>query len=277
VWAATVVLTAFMLGIAIGAMLAARWTPRHAGRAFAAAELVVGTTGILLVWTLPAFEAAIAQWLAPLAAQGATLAGARLLLALALLLVPTIAMGTTLPFGVRMLADRDTTRALGVLYGANTFGACVAPLVAEFLLIEPLGLRGTALAGAALNVLAASLGLLHPVPDITTRPAEVAREAVPAPWRLLAAAAGAGALALALEVIWFRLLLLHAPGNRRKLCVDADAAPCRRCARRHCGTLRRPLATRMDHRRYQPGSGARLLDGLSGSGYRGRAALRDCR
>jgi len=39
VWAATVVLTAFMLGIAIGAMLASRWAPRHAGRAFAACRV----------------------------------------------------------------------------------------------------------------------------------------------------------------------------------------------------------------------------------------------
>jgi len=209
VWAATVVLTAFMLGIAIGAMLAARWAPRNAGRAFAAAELTVGITGSLLVWLLPAFEGAIAQGLAPLAEHGTALAGARLLLAFALLLIPTIAMGMTLPLGVRMLADWETTRALGLLYAANTFGACVAPLVAEYLLIQSLGLRGAALAGAGLNVLAASLGLLHGAPGVASRFAAEAR----APWRLLAAAAGAGALALALEVIWFRLLLLHAPAT----------------------------------------------------------------
>ena len=209
VWAATVVLTAFMLGIAIGDMLAARWAPRHAGRAFAAAELTVAAAGSLVVWALPAFEWTIAQWLAPLEGHGAALAGARLLLALAALLVPTIAMGMTLPLGVRMLADRETTRALGGLYAANTFGACVAPLVAEFLLIEQLGLRGTALAGAGLNLLAASLGLLHPVPEIAVSTKGVAR----APRRFLAAAAAAGALALGLEVVWFRLLLLHAAGT----------------------------------------------------------------
>lgn len=209
VWAAAVVLTAFMLGIAIGAQLAARWSPRHAGRAFAVAELTVGVAGTLLVWALPALESTIAQGLAPLAANGAALAGARLLTALLTLLLPTIAMGMTLPFGVRMLADRETTRALGMLYAANTLGACVAPLTAEFLLIEALGLRGTALAAASLNILAATLGLLQPVPGVavhSNRPAQV-------PWRLLAAAAGAGALALALEVVWFRLLLLHAAGT----------------------------------------------------------------
>jgi hypothetical protein len=51
--------------------------------------------------------------------------------------------------------------------------------------------------------------LLQAVPSVavqSNRPAQV-------PWRLLAAAAGAGALTLALEVIWFRLLLLHAAGT----------------------------------------------------------------
>jgi len=209
VWAATVVLTAFMLGIAIGAMLASRWAPRHAGRAFAAAELTVGIAGSLLVWLLPAFEGAIAQGLAPLGEHGPALAAARLLVAFALLLIPTIAMGMTLPLGMRMLADRETTRALGLLYAANTFGACVAPLVAEYLLVPSLGLRGAALAAAGLNVLAATLGMLHGAPQLAPRSTAAAR----APWRLLAAAAGAGALALALEVIWFRLLLLHAPAT----------------------------------------------------------------
>jgi predicted membrane-bound spermidine synthase len=208
VWAATVVLTAFMLGIAIGALVAARWSPRHPGRAFAAAELTVAIAGTAVVWALPALESTIAQGLAPLAANGTVLAAARLLIALLALLAPTIAMGMTLPFGVRMLADRETTRALGMLYAANTLGACVAPMTAEFLLIEALGLRGTALAAASLNLLAATLALLHPVPRL---PPRLDRPSAPTvPWRLLSVAAGAGALALALEVIWFRLLLLHA-------------------------------------------------------------------
>ncbi len=209
VWAATVVLAAFMLGIAIGALVAARWSPRRPGGAFAGAELAVGAAGTLLVWALPALESTIAQGLAPLSEP--TLAGARLLISLLALLVPTIAMGMTLPFGVRMLADRETTRALGLLYAANTLGACVAPLTAEFLLIEALGLRGTAVAAAGLNVLAATLGLMHPVARLPARVEQPAASAVPS--RLLLVAAGAGALALALEVIWFRLLLLHAPAT----------------------------------------------------------------
>jgi spermidine synthase len=213
VWAGALVLTAFMLGMALGGVLAARWARwiRRPTRAFAAAEITVAVTGSLLVWTLPELEALIGQWLSPLVEHSTALAGVRLLLALAAMLVPTTAMGMTLAFGVRILAHKDTTRALGILYAANTFGACVAPLLAEYLLIGALGLRGTALVAACLNLLAAALALQHPQLPRAAQPGVATTFRWPA--RLLVAAAVAGALVLGLEVIWFRLLILYAPGS----------------------------------------------------------------
>jgi spermidine synthase len=213
VWAGALVLTAFMLGMALGGVLAARcarWI-RRPTRAFAAAEITVAVTGSLLVWTLPGLEALIGQWLSPLVEHSTVLAGVRLLLALAAMLVPTTAMGMTLAFGVRILAHKDTARALGTLYAANTFGACVAPLLAEYCLIGELGLRGTALVAACLNLLAAVLALQHPQLPRAAEPGVATTFRSPA--RLLVAAAVAGALALGLEVIWFRLLILYAPGS----------------------------------------------------------------
>jgi len=213
VWAGALVLTAFMLGMALGGVLAARWARwiRRPTLAFAAAEITVAVTGSLLVWTLPELEALIGQWLSPLVEHSTALAGVRLLLSLAAMLVPTTAMGMTLAFGVRILAHQDTTRALGILYAANTFGACVAPLLAEYHLIGALGLRGTALVAACLNLLAAVVALRHPQ---LPRAAEAGMATnVRSPARLLAAAAAAGALALGLEVVWFRLLILHAMGS----------------------------------------------------------------
>jgi len=213
VWAGALVLTAFMLGIAIGGLLAVHWAQRirNPARAFALAEATVALTGSLLVWGLPLLEPAVGQWLSPLADHSTAAAGVRLTLALAVMLVPTIAMGTTLALGVRILAHKETTRALGVLYAANTFGACLAPLVAEYHLISALGLRGTALVAASLNVLAAALALTVPTGAATV--AAPAAGTYPYPKRLLFAAAAAGGLALALEVIWFRLLILYAPGS----------------------------------------------------------------
>src|SRR6186997_689008 len=118
VWAGALVLTAFMLGIALGGVLVARRTPRirRPARAFAAAEAVVAASGVLLVWGLPGAEALIGGWLAPLAEQAGLLMALRLILALAAMLVPTTAMGLTLALGVRALGGMRTARALGMLY-----------------------------------------------------------------------------------------------------------------------------------------------------------------
>lgn len=212
VWAAALVLTAFMLGIALGGMLAARWARRirHPARAFAAAEIVVAVSGAVLVWSLPLLEAPIGRWLGPLAEYPALAIGVRFGLPLVAMLVPTIAMGLTLPLGVRILAQKETTRALGLLYAANTLGAAFAPMIAEYYLIGALGLRGTALAASALDLLAAMFALRLAVLE---QPSEEAAPTKHWDVRPLIAAAGTGALALALEVVWFRLLLLYAPGT----------------------------------------------------------------
>src|SRR5258708_28851450 len=74
-----------------------------------------------------------------------------------------------------------------------------------------LGLGGTALVAAGLNGLAAALALTHPASAAAV--AAPAPGTYPSPKRLLCAAAAAGGLALALEVIWFRLLILYAPAS----------------------------------------------------------------
>jgi predicted membrane-bound spermidine synthase len=213
VWAATLVLAAFMLGIAIGGLLAARWAERirNPARGFAVAEVVVAVSGTVLVWALPVLEAPIGRLLLPLADEPTVASTLRLILAMAAMLLPTIAMGMTLPMGVRVLAQQDTVRVLGTLYAANTLGACLAPMLAEYFLIGALGLRGTALIAAALNLVAAGLAFGLPAPAAAVRSAAPAVERGEA--RLLIAAALAGALALALEVVWFRLLVLYAPAT----------------------------------------------------------------
>ena len=56
VWASSLVLSSFMAGIALGNGLIARHGSRlrRPIRFFAALELVIGTTGLALVWALPA-------------------------------------------------------------------------------------------------------------------------------------------------------------------------------------------------------------------------------
>jgi len=220
IWASSLVLASFMLGLALGNGISARWGPRvrHPLLVYGGLELVIAVTGVLLVWVLPLFTPWIAPFLRPVIEQPWIVNPLRLAVAFLLLLVPSTAMGATLPLLVRAIMRRDPNfgAALGRLYGWNTLGAVLGALVGEVALIEAFGVQGTAWCAAGMNVLAAtvavalsrsrtvrSLPALPVMPPAPGDPAGRSRRA-----RILAATAVAGCVLLALEVVWFRFLLL---------------------------------------------------------------------
>lgn len=142
----------------------------------------------------------------------------RLVLSFAILLVPTTAMGLTLPVMLEdpALARHDFGRAIGLLYGWNTLGAVMGALLGEMFLVKALGLWGTSLVAGSVNCVAAVLALLlarasDPTPAISPAPASRLQLEISyrPPWRLLFVSLGAGALLLGLEVVWFRFLRLY--------------------------------------------------------------------
>ena len=228
VWASSIVLAAFMTGLAVGNALAVRWAARIGRplRAYALLEIGAGVAGTVVVLAMPP----LAPMLAPLfRALGDTPALAnvvRLAVAFALVLLPTTAMGITLPVLTRALSrgDQDFGRVLGRLYGWNTLGGVMGAVAGELWLIARLGLRGTAFAAAGLNLIAATAALwlsrreTAPAPLAAAPEVDGGRE--PGPRRgsrrslaLLAAAFLSGAALLGLEVIWFRFLQLFLFGT----------------------------------------------------------------
>src|SRR5262249_3103864 len=99
VWASSLVLAGFMGGLAIGDGVAARYGDR--GRRpltmYALAELAIAITGVGLVFLLPALGATLAPALGALLDRPLPLNLLRLLVGFLLLLVPSTAMGVTLP------------------------------------------------------------------------------------------------------------------------------------------------------------------------------------
>ncbi|HKU39237.1 MAG TPA: hypothetical protein VJR89_13845, partial [Polyangiales bacterium] len=149
VWASSLVLSAFMAGMALGSALAARWgqSLRNPLRAFVLLELAVGVSGSCLVLALPRLTPLMAA--ASVGLEGAPLAlnGLRFGAAFLLLLVPSTAMGATLPLLARALRtwDENFGRVLGLLYGFNTLGAVLGVVCSELILVERLGMRQSAL------------------------------------------------------------------------------------------------------------------------------------
>ena len=229
--AASTVLAAFMGGLAMGSAMAGRiggrLDPARALRVYAALEMAIA--GLALV--LPAGLLALRPLLAGAYAEGSggtTFAMLRLTSSIVLLAVPATAMGATFPIASRWMVRKAAraARDAGGLYAANTLGAATGAVLAGFVLIPSLGLRGSTWIGVVLNIVAAAgafaiartaaIGDEAPVePSVARSPkrtgkAEARASAlqVPRPWLAAVALGVSGFASLTLQVVWTRLLVL---------------------------------------------------------------------
>src|SRR5262245_15670870 len=223
IWASSLVLSAFMAGLALGNALVARVGPKLANpvRTYAYAEAAIALTGVGLVYVFPLLGAALAPVFRPLLDRPWLLNPLRLLLAFVVLLIPSTAMGITLPLLTKAL-QRDEGgfgRILGWLYGWNTLGAMAGVVAGEMLFLGRFGVRGTAVAAGGLNLVAAAVaGLVSvlPRPGSATRVDSARRGpggSLSRPSCLLIGIFLSGFSLLALEVVWFRFLLLFVKGH----------------------------------------------------------------
>jgi len=230
VWSASIVLSSFMGGLAVGNAAIGRLGARAATLPiYAALEVIVAVTGIALTYALPALAPAVAARIDPTAPLWVVNV-IRLSTAFAVLLVPAMAMGATFPVVVGAATRRrdDFSRALGRLYGWNTLGAVIGVLSAEIFLIDRVGVLGTAWVAATLD-LGVAAGALAIAARLKRRPtydvapgltsdvhrmstgltSDVYRLPIGRRTALLAAAFLSGAAFLILEVVWFRFLTMY--------------------------------------------------------------------
>ena len=200
IYAITTGISAFFAGLALGGWLFGRLADRvgNPWRLYALLELLVAVTAV-------ATTLALARAAAPFAELTQHLGLLAWALPLLLVGLPALLMGGTLPVLVRALAADPTQlgRAGGRLYAANTAGAILGTLLSAFVLIATLGVRGSALAAALLNLLAA-LGALTLQPQQALPAASVGPTTKnPPPARLaLLLYSIAGGVALGYEVVW---------------------------------------------------------------------------
>ena len=139
VWSAALILSSFMAGLALGNAIAAssrirRWRPLHF---YAVLECLVAFLGCTIVFALPVVGDLMRPVWQMLWNYQPTLLGLRFLVSFLILLLPTTAMGLTLPVIIEdpNLRATDFGRAVGFLYGANTLGAMLGAILgAPFML-----------------------------------------------------------------------------------------------------------------------------------------------
>ena len=221
VWSAALVVAAFMAGLALGnaaaVALARRWS--NLVRGYGWLEALAGISGAVVVLVFPFLPILFRPVLAPFLDHTLALNFARLGIAFALMVIPAIALGTTLPLLAKPLeaATGNYGFALGRLYGVNTLGAVAGTLLAEIVLVPAVGIRSSGLFAAACNLAAAFIALrIARDPAFgNSRPGKWSARALATPdaGRILAAALLGGGILLALEVVWFRFLLLYYSGT----------------------------------------------------------------
>ncbi|HEU4724304.1 MAG TPA: hypothetical protein VFU59_03300 [Candidatus Eisenbacteria bacterium] len=217
------VVAAFLGGLGLGAALAGRRATRIANP-LAGYAMLEGVVGLLALASPFAYQLArplFAGLYEALGGTGPLFHALRFGLLFAALMVPTIAMGATLPLIVEDAARRrpgESAASVARLYAINTGGAVAGTVIAGFLAVPTFGLMRTALAAGGLDLLIAAALLLARIPAPAARAtaandaaraleATAARGGAPAFARwLLPAFALSGMAALLYQVAWTRLL-----------------------------------------------------------------------
>lgn len=197
VYAITTGISAFFAGLALGGWLFGRWADRlhQPALLYAILEVLVAVLGVGATFAL-SLSAPVFAWLQQYVGVLAWV------LPFALVGVPALLMGGTLPVLVRSLATAPG-KAGGQLYAANTLGAIAGTLLAAFVLVATLGVRGSALAAAMFNLLAAAGALWWQYQQPAMKLATVKHQSEQVPDRTaLWLYAVAGGVALGYEVVW---------------------------------------------------------------------------
>ena len=213
--AQVLVLSLFMGGMALGALLAARWLSRvrRPVRAYGLIEGGIGLYALVFPWLCAAVMRLCYDTIFPALGGGAAVGAVKWTMASLLILPPCVLLGMTFPLMSAGILRRDFARSgeiLSFLYFTNSIGAALGALLSGFVLVGHFGLPGTLACAAALNILIGAIALAQraehaPIvaapapPEATARRAGLTR-------LLLVVAFGTGLSSFMYEIGWIRLL-----------------------------------------------------------------------
>ncbi len=167
VYAFSIMLTTFLIGLAAGATVASRVADRirRPVLLFGIIEAAVGVTSLMgayLFNDLPFVFVQLYRWID--STSFGLLLFARFLIAACVIIIPTFLLGGLFPLVVRIVSSgklwRTTGRTVGDAYASNTVGAIAGSFASGFVLIPWLGLLGSMRLCVALNFAVAGVAFL---------------------------------------------------------------------------------------------------------------------
>ena len=217
--AVVTVLAAYMAGLAAGAAIAARVMHkiRRPVLVYGILEAAIALAALLVPFLLQLagllYSALYGAQPEPPNATGAGQTLFYLSITFVILMIPTACMGATLPMLMRyaVRTDDQVGPRVGLLYSLNTTGAIAGTVAAAFFLLPSIGLLGTIVVGAIINLmifaiaalLAKRLDSLHT--SNIAQPKQQGTGWRPAAW-ILPVMAMSGFATFCYEVLWTRLL-----------------------------------------------------------------------
>lgn len=213
----TLVVSVFMGGLGLGALFGGavqKRMPHRLLECFVAIECMIGLYGILSLGLIQQAGSVVPP--DSLFKLFCTVA--------ALLIVPTMLMGATLPILVTYLEKtvHSIGKTVGKLYALNTLGSAVAGIVTVKIIFALMGLKATLALACTCNIITAIgaytlCSSLKKLPHLTpNQQPEDASPSTQPPLQFkyaLFISAGMGAVALGLQTVWYRLIDFQASGR----------------------------------------------------------------
>jgi len=224
VYASSIVVSVFMGGLALGALVMGRYADqvRRRLRLYALLEVIAALSALSLPWILQFADGAYRWFFVKYQPLPAGLLAVQVIISAGVLLVPTMVMGSTLPLlGRYVTALQNRVGPLvGRLYALNMLGAALGCFLAGFVLIRTFGVMGALYIAAGINMLVAFGGwILSRFYDVSALPAaevaaveKPAADAEPAGSRgviylLMTAFFLSGLISIGYELIWMRSIV----------------------------------------------------------------------
>ncbi|GAH47377.1 unnamed protein product, partial [marine sediment metagenome] len=159
VYATSIVVSVFMGGLALGALIMARYSDRvrRRLRLYALLETLVTISALSIPFALKLVDTVYVWFYRTYQPSHTQLLIVQVIISAAILLVPSMLMGSTLPLLGRFITSLETEAGhlVGRLYALNTLGAATGCFLAGFVLVRFLGVMGTLYSAAILNLVVA--------------------------------------------------------------------------------------------------------------------------